>query len=55
LYKEHDDGRPNGVPADDEQGTDDLEPDLAAVAVDCAAGVGVAEACDARGCGEDAG
>ena len=37
--EEHDEGRPDDVPAHDEEGADDLEADLAAVACDGAAGV----------------
>ena len=36
----HDEGCPDDVPADDKEGTDDLQADLAAVAGDGAAGVG---------------
>ena len=43
LDEEHDEGGPDDVPADDEEGADDLQPDLFAVARDGAAGV-----CDAE-------
>ncbi len=39
----HDEGGPDDVPGDDEEGADDLEADLAAVACDGTAGVGDAE------------
>ena len=39
----HDEGSPDDVPANDEEGADDLETDLAAVARDCSAWVGDAE------------
>lgn len=55
LDEEHDKGGPDGVPADDEQGADDLKPDLLAVAVDCATGVGVTETGDAVDGGEETG
>jgi hypothetical protein len=53
--EDHDQRRPNDVPADDEKGPDDLEPDLFAVAVDGTTGVGQSEGCAASGRGEDAG
>ena len=40
LDEAHDERGPNDVPADDEEGADDLQPDLSAVASDGAAGVG---------------
>lgn len=43
FNEEHDEGCGEDVPADDEEGADDLEADLAAVAGDGAAGVGDAE------------
>jgi len=55
LDEEHDEGRPDGVPANDEQGADDLQPDLLAVAVDCSSWVGIAEPSDAVNGGEDTG
>lgn len=55
LDEEHDERGPDGVPADDEQGADDLKPDLLAVAVDCTSGVGVAETGDAVDGGEETG
>jgi len=53
--KEHDQRCPDDVPADDEKGADDLQPDLLAVAGDGSAGVGQAEGCAAGGCSKDAG
>ena len=44
---------PNEIPADDEEGADDLQPDLFAVAVDGAARVGQAEGRAGVGVGED--
>lgn len=41
--EDHDQGRPDDVPADGEEGADDLKADLAAVAGDGAAGVGETE------------
>ena len=41
--EDHDEGRPDDVPADDEEGADDLQADLTAVARDGAAGVGQTE------------
>ena len=46
---------PYDVPTHDEKAADDLEPDLFAITVDAAAGVAVAEGCDAVHCCEDAG
>ena len=43
LDEAHDERGPDNVPADDEEGADDLQPDLSAVARDGAAGVGEAE------------
>jgi hypothetical protein len=53
LDEQHDERGPDGVPADDEERADDLQPDLLAVAIDGAAGIGIAEACHAGdGCEE---
>ena len=41
--EDHDEGGPNDVPADDEEGADDLKTDLAAITCDSTAGVGQAE------------
>ena len=43
LDEYHDQRGPDDVPADDEEGTDDLEPDLLAVASDGTTGVGDTE------------
>lgn len=51
--KGHDEGGPGDVPADDEEGADDLEADLAAVACDGAARVGDAEGGAAFLCGPE--
>ena len=53
LDEHHDERRPDDVPADDEEGADDLEPDLLAVAGDGAAGVGDAEGGAAFGGGPE--
>lgn len=54
LDEDHDEGRPDDVPADGEEGADDLEADLAAVARDGAAGVREAEGRAAFFCGPEA-
>ena len=43
LDEDHDQGRPDDVPADDEEGADDLQADLSAVARDGTARVGQTE------------
>lgn len=43
LDEEHDERGPDGVPADDEESADYLQPDLLAIAVDSAARIRVAE------------
>lgn len=53
--EDHDQRRPDDVPADDEKSADDLKPDLFAITVNGAAWVGQAEGCAAGGCGEEAG
>lgn len=55
LDEEHDERRPYDIPADDEEGPDDLEPDLLAIAIDGAARVGEAEGCATRGSCEETG
>ena len=55
LDEEHDGAGPEDVPADHEERADDLDPDLAAVAGDRAAGVGEAEGGAAFHRGEEAG
>lgn len=52
--EDHDEGGPDDVPTDGEEGADDLEPDLAAVACDGAAGVGETEGGAAFLCGPEA-
>ena len=51
--EDHDEGGPDYVPADGEEGADDLEADLAAVACDGAAGVREAEGGAAFFCGPE--
>jgi hypothetical protein len=53
--EEHDQRRPDDVPADNEKSADDLKPDLLAIAIDGTTRVGQAEGCAAGGCGEEAG
>ena len=53
--EDHDQRRPDDVPADDEKSADDLEPDLLAIAVDGTARVGQTERCAAGRSGEEAG
>lgn len=54
LDEEHDERGPDGVPADDEESADDLQPDLLAIAVDGAAGICVAKASHAVNGGKEA-
>jgi hypothetical protein len=55
LDEEHDERRPDDVPADDEEGADDLQPDLLAVAFDGSARVGESKGLAAFDCGKQAG
>lgn len=52
--EDHDEGSPGDVPADDEEGADDLDADLAAVACHGTAGVSETEGGAAFGCGPEA-
>jgi hypothetical protein len=54
LDKAHDDRHPDEIPSDNEQRSYDLEPDLLAVAVNCAARVGQSERCASLGRCEEA-
>jgi hypothetical protein len=55
LDEQHNERRPHNVPADDEQGRDDLNPDLAAVAVNGTAWIGKAKSRATFGRGEETG
>ena len=51
----HDERGPDNIPADDEEGTNDLETDLSRVSLDCSTGIGSTESCTAFNGSEDTG